>query len=360
MSDDSPVAVIYDSSGNTASVFPAGFLRISDEPRQMFYDPFDAALDTTNRWNSPTAAGGGVVASVNTGALTLGSGTTASGYSYIRSNPTFVPTIPAWVGYSFAIKIEFAVTINAARGWGAGTIPGSPTTGTPATDGAFFEIDINGKLNAVVYNSGTRTVIADLSSSGTNTQPADANYHRYIIYVRTDKSYWYIDSLANPVASSNFQKPDIQTLPLSMYAIAASGVAPTTSAVINCTGLAVWDTGKNNTQLSDGTYPWRKLQIDNKGNLQNKLYSTAPANTNVASSAANVNLLALNLNRLGAMIYNDSTATLYIKLGTTASLTSYTVQVAPLGYYEVPYGYTGNIDGIWSSANGNARITELT
>jgi hypothetical protein len=29
-------------------------------------------------------------------------------------------------------------------------------------------------------------------------------------------------------------------------------------------------------------------------------------------------------------------------------------------YYEVPFGYTGRIDGIWASANGNARVTEMT
>jgi hypothetical protein len=36
------------------------------------------------------------------------------------------------------------------------------------------------------------------------------------------------------------------------------------------------------------------------------------------------------------------------------------VQIAASGYYEVPFGYPGAIDGIWASANGNARITELT
>jgi len=360
MSDDSPVSILYDAGSNASTIFPAGFLRTTDEPRQLFYDPFDSTLDTTNRWVSPTASGGGVAAAVSGGQLTLGSGTTGSGYSYLQSVPSFAPTVPSWFGCSFAIKIEFAVTTNAARGWGMGSSPGTPTTSVPLTDGVAFEIDTNGKLNAVVYASGTRTVVQDLSSStGNNTQPADSNFHRYIIYVRTDKTYWYIDNLLTPVATSNFQAPNVQTTPLKLYAVAGA-TPPGSSAVITCTGLAGWDTGKNNTQLSDGTYPWRKSTIDSKGNLQTKLSSVNPSNTNVASSASNVNLLALNSNRLGAMIYNDSTATLYVKLGTTASLTSYTVQIAPLGYYEVPYGYTGNIDGIWSSANGNARITELS
>jgi hypothetical protein len=44
---------------------------------------------------------------------------------------------------------------------------------------------------------------------------------------------------------------------------------------------------------------------------------------------------------------------------------SYTIALAPMGsvgsYYEVPFGYTGIIDGIWSAdSTGSARITEWT
>lgn len=89
-----------------------------------------------------------------------------------------------------------------------------------------------------------------------------------------------------------------------------------------------------------------------------------PAQSSVANSASSVSLLASNANRLGATIFNDDTAntgaTLKVKLGATASATSFTVALAPQAYYEVPFGYTGAIDGIASAATGNARITELT
>jgi hypothetical protein len=88
--------------------------------------------------------------------------------------------------------------------------------------------------------------------------------------------------------------------------------------------------------------------------------SATPTQASVASSATNVTLLASNANRLGATVYNDSTAILYLKLGATASTSSYTIQLLAGDYYEAPFGYTGQIDGIWASANGNARITELT
>jgi hypothetical protein len=88
--------------------------------------------------------------------------------------------------------------------------------------------------------------------------------------------------------------------------------------------------------------------------------ASTPAVTQVAGSASNVVLKVANANRLGLLIYNDSTAILYAKLGTTASSTSYSVQLAPQTSFSIPFGYTGEVDGIWASAAGNAYVTELT
>jgi len=82
--------------------------------------------------------------------------------------------------------------------------------------------------------------------------------------------------------------------------------------------------------------------------------------SNVTSSATTVTILAANSARKGAMIYNDSTKKLYLKFGATASTSSFTVIVDTNSYYEVPFGYTGIMDGLWALANGNARVTELT
>jgi hypothetical protein len=82
--------------------------------------------------------------------------------------------------------------------------------------------------------------------------------------------------------------------------------------------------------------------------------------SNVASSATTVTLLASNAARKMATFFNDSTAILYLKFGATASAASYTVQLAPGGYYELPRPvYTGVIDGIWAAANGFCHVTEL-
>ena len=90
-----------------------------------------------------------------------------------------------------------------------------------------------------------------------------------------------------------------------------------------------------------------------------------PVNSNVTSVTSvatnSVPLLASNPGRRMAMFFNSSTAVLYLKFGLTASLTSYTVQLAAGQYYELPSpAYTGEIDGIWASQNGAVLVTEIT
>jgi hypothetical protein len=82
---------------------------------------------------------------------------------------------------------------------------------------------------------------------------------------------------------------------------------------------------------------------------------------NVAAAVATTTVLALNTARLGMTVFNDtSTGILYLKLGSGATATSFTVRMMPQDYYELPFRYTGIITGYWSVADGNARVTELT
>jgi hypothetical protein len=83
--------------------------------------------------------------------------------------------------------------------------------------------------------------------------------------------------------------------------------------------------------------------------------------TSVAGAAVATTLLAANTARKGFMIFNDSTANLFLKFGSDASTTSFTVRLGNGDFYEMNERvYTGIITGIWSVAAGNARITELT
>jgi hypothetical protein len=81
--------------------------------------------------------------------------------------------------------------------------------------------------------------------------------------------------------------------------------------------------------------------------------------TSVAASASSVTLWASNPAARGRMAVNDGTANLYLAYGATATTSAYTVLVPSNGYFELPKPlYTGAVSGIWSSANGNARLTE--
>lgn len=127
-------------------------------------------------------------------------------------------------------------------------------------------------------------------------------------------------------------------------------IVGTSSAVIGAvTQSGTWTVQPGNTA---NTTAW----------LVKELTSSTSTVTSVAGNASSVSLLASNASRLGATFYNDSTAILYLKLGSTASTSSYTLQMAAGSYYELPtpHLYTGAIDGIWASANGNVRITELS
>ena len=84
--------------------------------------------------------------------------------------------------------------------------------------------------------------------------------------------------------------------------------------------------------------------------------------TSVASAVASTSILAANVGRIGATIMNTDANPLKVLLSTgTASATNFTVSIASNGYYEVPYGYSGPIFGIWDAdGTGSALVTEFT
>jgi hypothetical protein len=84
------------------------------------------------------------------------------------------------------------------------------------------------------------------------------------------------------------------------------------------------------------------------------------AQTNVLASITDVTILDSNSSRKSADVFNDSAATLYILCqNATSSTTKCSCIVPPGGFYEPPFGYSGVLKGIWSSADGGyARVTE--
>jgi hypothetical protein len=85
-------------------------------------------------------------------------------------------------------------------------------------------------------------------------------------------------------------------------------------------------------------------------------------NSAVASGVVSATILASNAARKGATITNTDANALYLDLsGGTASSTNFSVQIASNAYYEVPFGYTGKITGIWAAdGSGSALVTEFS
>lgn len=139
----------------------------------------------------------------------------------------------------------------------------------------------------------------------------------------------------------------------------------TTLAAINTklgNPLAVTGTFWQATQPVSGTF-WQATQpVSLAATVTTKeVRSATGTRTSVSGSASSVTVLASNANRLGASLFNDSTAILYLDLsGGTASTANYTVQLGQNAYYEVPANYTGLITGIWASATGAVKVVELT
>ena len=90
-------------------------------------------------------------------------------------------------------------------------------------------------------------------------------------------------------------------------------------------------------------------------------YSTSTV-TSVVSAAVSTSILASNANRRMAILFNDCDKAVYVKLGTTASTTSFSYKLSPAQTLELPIPlYTGAIDAIWDATpTGSMRVTEVS
>lgn len=183
---------------------------------------------------------------------------------------------------------------------------------------------------------GTSTAVIDPRSGfGISDKESTSTYKYFGFEDAAGK--WYI--LRKTIATNAF-----------LYAYGTSGYATAWTNRASQT----YDTFDNTFSPVTGSVITAAVQINT--------YQSNPTATlsNVSGSATSVTLLASNTSRKGVTIYNDSSAILYVKFGASASTTSFTIKMAADTYYEVPFGYTGIIAGIWASATGSARVTEMT
>lgn len=246
----------------------------------------------------------------------------------VRIDPTGTTTQP----------VSGTVTVTQATGSNLNAVVSGTVTANVGTTGGLA-------LDATLTGGTQRTKISDGTNNAalTNTTPVGSEYG---LIVRNIPS-------------------GTQTVSGTVIVTQATAANLNTTANIGTTGGIALDatlTARLNTlgQKTSANSAPVVLASDQSAIPVTTDTSTASAVTSVAASVTTVNLLAINTSRKGATFYNDSSSFLYLKLGATASTTSFTVKIAPSGYYEVPSAYTGVIDGIWVSAVGSARITQLT
>lgn len=118
------------------------------------------------------------------------------------------------------------------------------------------------------------------------------------------------------------------------------------------------------TKASDNGLIQHVRLTDDSGGYVSPSGATFPATATVSSvsgAASSTTILASNSGRYGGSVYNDSSALLYLLYGAgVASSTNFTTVLFPNSYHEINSGYTGQLNGIWASATGAARVTELT
>ncbi len=248
-----------------------------------------------------------------------------------------------------------------------------------ANEGRGFHVSHRGRYFRIVYTNGASNqtsfrlgVIHRPSSVGLISRPLDANIDddnyaqqvRAVLAAQTPGgSYVNIDCNNTghlKVTNDSVYAEDSLSINgdngTAILGYRNDGGSPTTTASGDYSFFSVDSAGRIGIADLGGS-----ITVDGTV-VASELQPSSSNVTSVSASASSVTLLAANSLRKQAFFYNDSAlATLRLKLGATASSTSFTVLIQPGGFYEIPYPvYTGIVDGIWSVASGSARITELT
>lgn len=234
---------------------PYNTVRVSQEASTLLADKFDqSSLDPAIWYSEANLVPPGITLNGN---LQITTGTTASGYSVILSNPLFVQEGSAYLQFGVTLQFEYPTLTNMHRFWGFGT-DNSNTAAAPLMNAVGFEIDTSANLNAVVYSNGTKIF------SQTIANPGNGNFNRYSFTWRTDKIFFFVNSGETPLAVASFQIPQVQTLPARFHVI-NSTTQPSAGAVFKVAAIGVTDSARNNISISDGKYSWRQISVDASG-----------------------------------------------------------------------------------------------
>ncbi|CAB4157058.1 hypothetical protein UFOVP748_28 [uncultured Caudovirales phage] len=346
---------IVGTNGAEAGVTTYGYLRVTNEPSSWFTEPFDT-LDTTNRWTTKLATG---TAAVTNGVLAISSSTTASAYGGLSTQPTFCANGLNFVALGCTLIIPTWTQANTKRFWGWGSVPTTPTTAIPVTNGAGFEIDDAGNFLAVVYETNVRTQAININTS----KVPDGQPFYTAIARRADRIDFYVNDTLIPAATILIPTLDISTLPA--YLIAVNGaVAPAAAATMNVTAFGIADTGQNAQSIKDPTNPFWAAAVTKPSTavtaaqsaLAVAIHPTSVLNGQSAHDAviagAPVRLAGRALSAAYATVATGDTADLMTTLQGVLTVRPYTIPELEWSYASAAGGVINTTDVVLSAAAG--------
>jgi hypothetical protein len=313
MAIDSPVAILFDASGNPLAVLNGVATPASTPGLHAL-----GSDGTTSRYLLVDAAGRQIVAGAGV------SGTPAGGVLSVQ-------------GVAGGTAIPVSGTFSAADvGTNNAALPGSSGL-TGVSDGTNIQAARGFDLDTGAGTEWSQGVSLRLPGSGGSTAGGTSANP-----LRTDPT----GTTTQPVSAASLPLPTGAATETTL-----AGVLTTTAfqARINTLGQKAATASTPVVLASD------------QSAIPVVTSSATATRSDVTSVATNTTLLASNASRKGAIIFNDSTKNLFVRFGAgAATATDFTTLLRAGDNYEVPFGYTGQIQGIWSVANGAARITELT
>jgi hypothetical protein len=346
---------VVGTNGTEAGVTTYGYLRTTNEPSSWFTEPFDT-LDTTNRWTTKLATGTAAVAS---GVLAISSSTTASAYGGLSTQPTFTPNGLNFVALGCTLIIPTWTQANTKRFWGWGSVPVTPTTAIPVSNGCGFEIDDAGNFLAVVYETNVRTQTININTK----KVPDGQPFYTAIARRADRIDYYVNDTLTPAATILIPTLDVSTLPAYLIAVNAAS-APAAAATMQVTAFGIADTGQNAQSIKDPTNPFWAAAVTKPSTAvaaaQSALAVAIHPSSNLNGQSAHdavisgapVRLAGRALSAAYATVATGDTADLMTTLQGVLTTRPYTIPELEWSYASAAGGVVNTTDVVLGAAAG--------
>jgi hypothetical protein len=258
----SPSGTSPDIGRFSAFINPRGNLNVSLPATSLLLDKFDEQTIDLNRWNVLTMNGG--VATVTSASLVLR--VLTGSYSIAMLNSKFSPASQANAALHFASVVEVPAPVSGTNYfWGFGRM--TYDSSKYVQDGIGFECDYSGSYNAVIYVDSVKFFVKSINSC------INSGYNTYRIFIYNNEVYYYVNSLEAPCAIAHLANWKSTTMPVMLH-VANDNVVLSRIATMFVNSVAVGDTGRNNTAVTDAKYPFRSLKIDEHGSQRSVLMSS--------------------------------------------------------------------------------------